>query len=346
MHRYALCGLLLVLASLAPATSAHGSLAVHELETLVISDFEGGEESYPWEGFEIWDVYVGEAYNDSLDMHGVYIKANFAGDGTLRPTGGSVWSVVYTFRVGEEEFEREFAHDGSAITTTFEGFESQVADGNVLQVKGWVPVPEWEGKAVTDIVLVSLVDGSPRDTAPGGIHDPVTGAEIPVKAPATPVFPEVGQGRIVDEVPLQGASGYLDLAFEAKGEGRFTLTVTNPLAEQGQHVMLDAANVPGWTLVTDSPPLSLDGGKTGTFDIQLVADGAGVAPFRLDVLTDIGGLRSVYASLTPDGVALVEDPALASNGVVAEAPLDVPVPAWAAFAGVALAAAAFGRRRG
>lgn len=348
MHRLVLAGLALALLLVAPVAAAHGDLEINELETLVIRDFEGGEESFPWEGFEIWDVYAGEGYNDSLGAHGVYFKVNFGGDGTLRPTSGAAWTVTFTFRVGDEAFEREFTHDGNTITTNFESFQWQVADGNVLQVKAWLPVEDWAGKNITDIRLVSSVDGSPRDTAPGGIHDPITGTEIPVQAPSTPIFPPLGEGRVVDEVPLVGPAKYIDLTIEPKGNNTFTLTVTNPLKEQGQHVMLDAGDTSGWTLTTASPPHSLEGGQSATLDIQLrptAEPGTTLPPYQFNLVTDIGGLRSLYASFTPAGVELVEDPALAAAATVDAPARDVPLPGWTPLVGVTLAAVVLAARR-
>ena len=349
MHRLVLTGLVLALFLVAPVAAAHGDLEINELETLVIRDFEGGEESFPWEGFEIWDVYAGEGYNDSLRAHGVYFKVNFGGDGTLRPTGGAAWTVTFSFRVGDEAFERQFTHDGTTITTSFESFQWQVADGNVLQVKAWVPVVDWAGRSITDIQLVSSVDGAPRDTAPGGIHDPVTGAEIPVEAPSTPIFPPLGEGRIVDEVPLVGPAKYIDLAIASNGNNTFTLTVTNVLKEQGQHVMLDADDSSGWTLTTASPPHSLDGGKTATFDVQIHAagePGATLPPYEFNIITDIGGLRSLYASMTPGGVELVQDPTLATAASIDAPPRDTPLALWAPIVAAGVAAALLAGRRG
>ncbi|HET6399710.1 MAG TPA: hypothetical protein VFH47_09180, partial [Candidatus Thermoplasmatota archaeon] len=203
----------------APTVSAHGDLAIHEFDTLAIRDFEGQEDSFAWEGFEIWDVYVGDGYSAAHDANGVYFKVNFAGDGTERPTGGVAWTINFRFKVGEEAFERELSHDGTTVTSDFESLEWTIADGNVLQVKAWVPVPEWSGKAVTDLVIVSSVDGEPRDTAPGGVHAPGTGTEIPVEGPGTPVFPPLGEGRIVDEVPLTGPPKYLNVSIAPQGAG-------------------------------------------------------------------------------------------------------------------------------
>ena len=330
--------MVLLALALLPTAAAHGDLEINELETLIIRDFEGQEDSFAWEGWDIWDVYVGEGYNDTLDSDGVYFKVNLGGDGTVRPTGGAIWSLTFTYDVGDESFEREIAHDGTDVTTTFESLQWQVADGNVFQVKGWAPVANWTGKALTNVVIVASVDGSPRDTAPGGVHDPATGTEIPVQAPSTVVFPPIGEGRIVDEVPLTGPAKYLELAVEPKGSDTFTLTVTNPLAEQGQHVMLDASPTPGWELVTASAPHSLDGGKSATFDVQLVPKGepgTTLDPYAFGIVTDIGGHRALFAALGATGVTLVEDPALATASTIAGPARGVPLPAWTAVLGLA-----------
>lgn len=327
--------LLLLLALGLPTAAAHGDLEINELETLIIRDFEGHEDSFAWEGFEIWDVYAGEGHNATLGSDGVYFKVNLAGDGTARPTGGRVWTLTFTFTVGDEPFERVITHDGADVTTTFESLQWLVADGNVAQVKAWTPVADWTGKTLKDVVIVSSVDGKPRDTAPGGVHDPATGRERPVEAPSTFVFPPMGEGRIVEEVALSGPGKYLDLAVTPLGDGAFTLVVTNPLEKQGQHVMLDAKPSAGWELATSSPPHSLDGGKSATFDIRLNVTGAPgdrIEPYAIDLLTDIGGRKTLYATLGPEGVLLVDAPA--GVATIPDTLRPTPLPVWLALAAV------------
>ena len=318
---------LLVAVSLFSASaSAHGDLTINELETLAIRDFEGQEDSFAWEGFEIWDVYVGDGYSHAYDSDGVYFKVNFAGDGTQRPTGSAAWGIAFSFKVAGELFERELTHDGTDITTTFEALEWTIADGNVLQVKAWAPVPAWQGKAVTDIVIVSSVDGDPRDTAPGGIHVPVTGTEIPVQAQATPIFPAMGEGRIVDEVKLTGPGKYLNVTVVPKGDGVFEFKVQNPLKEQGQHVFFrqPAANA-SWKAETSIPGANLEGGASREFKVTLTPPASGVVePFPLEFYTDIGGRQTYYAYLDAGEVAVVSDPATAQTATVSDAAKGTP----------------------
>jgi hypothetical protein len=329
------------LAAAALPVSAHGNLVVNELETLAIRDFEGQEDSFAWEGFEIWDVYVGEAYSQADASDGVYFKVNLAGDGTTRPTGGQVWTVTFTFSVGGQAFEREVAHDGTGVTTDFEALEWQVADGNVFQVRAWVPVADWVGQNVTDIVLVSAVDGEARDTAPGGIHTPGTGTEAPVEGPATPIFPPLGEGRIVDAVPLTGPGKFLNVTVVPLGDGAFDLHITNPLKEQGQHVMLGPTSAAGWSVSPGEWSASLEAGQATVLHVELmptVADGSLVEPMRLDVLSDIGGRQSYFAFIDAGEVALVQDAAAAQAAPFGEAEQESPGLAFAPLA-VALAMA-------
>ena len=317
---------LVALASLAPTTSAHGDLAINELETLAIRDFEGQEDSFVWEGFEIWDVYVGDGYNDAYGADGVYFKVNFAGDGTQRPTGSAAWTINFQFKVGEEAFERELSHDGTTVTSDFESLEWLIADGNVLQVKAWVPVPEWGGKSVRDIVIVSSVDGDPRDTAPGGVHTPATGTEIPVEGPGTPIFPPLGEGRIVDEVQLTGPAKYLDVSISPQGAGVFNITVKNPLKEQGQHVLLRGLPDLAWRMDASAAAANLEGGASAAFQVILaptVTSGI-VEPLPVEIYTDIGGRQTYYAYLAEGEVLLVSDPAVAITATLDEASKDAP----------------------
>jgi hypothetical protein len=305
-----LAGTFLVLA--APA-NAHGDLTIHELETLAIRDFEGHEDSFAWEGWEIWDVYVGDGYDFLYDGHGVYFKVNFAGDGKLRPTQGKIWGIDINYKVGEEVLHREIRHDGTQITTTFENLEHSVADGNVFQIRAWAPVENWTGKFVTDIVVITTVDGQARDTAPGGIHAPGTGTEIPVRGPSTFIFPPLGEGRIVDRVALTGPEKFLNTTITDLGDGAFQFNVANPLKSQGQHVHLRLPEQSNWTIATTPFAANLDGAASLTFTVSLASNiTAGVLePVLLDLYTDIGGRQMYYAYVDNGQIRLTNDAAQA-----------------------------------
>jgi hypothetical protein len=295
-----------------PAVSAHGALALNEFDTYAISDFEGQEDSFPWEGFEIWDIYVGDGYSMVDDSPAVYFKGNFAGDGTLRPTGSSAWTLQFNFDVGNLSYERWISHNGAAVTTNFEELETQLADGNVFQVHAWVPIPAWEGQEVSNLVVLSSVDDNPRDIAPGGFFDPATGQEIPFAAPPTPVFPAMGEGRIVETVPLTGAAKFL--AVEVVKEGNnFGFTVTNALAAQGQHLMLRIAEDKNWSVAGNPGAESIEGGSEFSFDLDITYVEGVIEPLRIDLTTDIGGLQSWYAYADESGVHVVDDVAMAST---------------------------------
>ena len=333
---------MLALTFLATPAAAHGALAVNELETYAISDFEGQEDSFPWEGFEIWDVYVGDGYDAVQDANGVYFKVNLAGDGTKRPTESAAWTVNISFKVGDQTVEREVVHDGAAVTTTFEALEWTIADGNVFQIRAWTPVPDWQGKAVSDIVIVSSVDGEPRDTAPGGIHTPGTGTEVPVEAPSTVVFPPMGEGRIVEQVELTGPAKFIDVTVTPLGNGVFNFTVKNPLKEQGQHVHMREPTLGSWALNSPLPSVNLEGGASASFQVAMNASSTPgvVEPLVLDLYTDIGGRHQYYAYLDQGEVKLVDDQALATAATIEpakEAP-GTGLVATVMLLGVALAA--------
>lgn len=305
----------LILAALAllvaPNVSAHGALQLNEFDAYAISDFEGQEDSFPWEGFEIWDIYVGDGFNMATQSHGVYFKGNFAGDGTLRPTGSAVWTLDFSFDVGAESYERRVTHDGVEVTTDFEQFESQLADGNVFQIHAWVPISSWEGESVSNLVVLSSVDGSPRDIAPGGIFDPVTGQEIPVAAPATPVFPALGEGRLLETVPLTGAAKFLDVTV-AKDGNIFAFNVNNTLAAQGQHFLVRTPAESNWTVGGKPAAESIEGGAGFAFNLDLSHGEGMIEPLQIDLITDIGGRQSWYAYADDLGIHMVNDQSMAS----------------------------------
>ncbi len=298
--------LLAMSALMVPSVTAHGALELNEFDTYAISDFEGQEDSFPWEGFEIWDIYAGDGYLAAEDSHGVYFKGNFAGDGTLRPSGSQEWTLRFNFDVAGESFERTIVHDGVDVTSDFEMLEWQIADGNVFQVNAWVPVNESEGAAIENLFVLSSVDGDPRDIAPGGIYSPETGEEVPVAAPESGVFPAMGEGRIVETVPLTGSEKFLDVALEQEGTA-FTFTVTNPLLDQGQHFSARAV-ASNWTVAGIPAPTSIDGGGSTEFTLTLVAPADGlVEPLQVDLLSDIGGRESWFIYVDETGVRAVDN---------------------------------------
>ena len=328
----------------APSASAHGALLINEFDTYALSDFEGQEDSFPWEGFEIWDVYVGDAYSAAYGSDGVYLKANFAGDGTKRPTGSAAWTLDFTFKVGEKEFARSLVHDGATVTSTFEELEWAIADGNVLQVRGWVPVPDGAGQAVTDLVVVSSVDGEVRDVAPGGVVAPGSGSQVPVEVPATPVFPAMGEGRVAEQVPLTGSAKFLDVKVTPAAPGVFDLVVTNPMSEQGQHVFVGDASG-AWTVQTGAAMAELAGGASATFTLSLTPPASGVIePLPLELTSDVGGRQLWYAYVADGEVRLVDDPAQAQPASI-EAPAKQSPGAALPLFGVLAVGALLARRR-
>lgn len=305
--------LLIAAALLLPTAAAHGALELNEFDTYAISDFEGQEESFPHEGFEIWDIYAGDGYFSANETHGVYFKGNFAGDGTIRPSGSAEWTLTFTFDVGGTSYERTIVHDGTDVSTDFEQLEHQVADGNVFQMHAWVPIPSWEGETISNLVVLSAVDGDPRDIAPGGIYDPATGQEVPVSAPPTPVFPAMGEGRIVEAVELTGSAKFLDVQATPTTTGA-TVTVNNTLASQGQHFMLQLKDAGNWTVEGAPHTESIDGGMSTSIDLVLTPPATGtVEPLRLDFMTDIGGLQSWFAYVHDGEVRLVDNEAMAHS---------------------------------
>lgn len=299
---------------------AHGALDLNEFDTYALSDFEGHEDSFPWEGWEIWDIYAGDGFSMVNGSHAVYFKGNFAGDGTARPTGGQEWSLEFTFDVAGTTYTRSITHDGSDVATDFEQLEFQIADGNVFQVHAWVPIPDWEGESISNLVVRSLVDGSPRDVAPGGFYDPALGQEVPFQAPATPVFPAMGEGRIVDAVHLTGAAKFLEVEI-AGDAGTYAFTATNPLANQGQHFLVQIPDLGNWSLDGRPNAESLDGGQATNFTMTVTPNPEGlIEPLRIDLATDIGGLQSWYAYVAETGVELTQNQELATATL-----LDAPI---------------------
>lgn len=333
----AICALFL------PFAQAHGALELNQFDTYAISDFEGQEDSFPWEGFEIWDIYAGDGYHMESKSHGVYFKGNFAGDGTLRPTGGSVWSLLFTFDVASNSYERTISHDGTTVTTDFEVLEHQISDGNVFQIHAWVPIQNWTGSEITNLVVLSSVDGSPRDVAPGGIFDPVLGVEVPVEVPPTPMFPEMGEGRLVESIPLTGSAKFLDVAMTPSGDS-FTFSVNNTLATQGQHFLVSLGNESAWDVGGKPNVQTLDGGAGITFTLDLQFQGnATISPLQIDLMSDVGALQSWFAYVDGGTVKMTPNAAEATQYVQLveeEAPA-----AGLMFVLIGLAAIVIARRR-
>ena len=146
----------------------------------------------------------------------------------------------------------------------------------------------------------------------------------------------------METVPLTGSAKFLDVTATPDGPGAFAFDVANPLAAQGQHFIVRLGNATGWSVHGAPDPAGLDGGASTSFELHVTADGTATEPLRIDLVTDIGGLRPFYAFAAPTGIQLTEDPSLAVMTITEETQ-DTPAPL--PFLAVALALLVLRRRR-
>lgn len=127
----------------------------------------------------------------------------------------------------------------------------------------------------------------------------------------------MGEGRIVEAVPLTGPGKFLKIAVVPLGNGTFEFNVTNPLKEQGQHVMLQPTSTAAWTVTPSEWNANLEAGKSATLRAEIkpsAAGGAMVDPIPFDLVTDIGGRQTYYAYVDAGQVTVVDDMNAASAG--------------------------------
>jgi hypothetical protein len=287
---FALAGI--ALACLSPLAQAHGLVNAGELETLFIQDEASDIMTEGKLGYDLLQIYVGEAFvpgtGDGLYLHTVLYGG--AGD---RPGVDGPQSVRFTFTTDKGTFMRTLnTTDGATFTSDFDSLVIVPGSGEVEVQRAFVRYPAGigPGAVLKSLKAESFVGGDLRDVAPGGMY--LHG--VPIGEPGA------NSKQVVDSYTLRGPIGYLAVAQLSAGQGNFTFVAHNPLKKGDEHIMLLAPDANGWHAEIQGSGEVKAGGNV-TFHVQLVP---GSGPFHLDLVTDIGGHMPLDAQVTPQGLTL------------------------------------------
>ena len=313
-----------------PAAQAHGLVNAGELEVLMVQDEASDLVTGTDYGYDLVQIYVGEAYVPGLG-DGFYAHTILYGGAGDRPAIDGAQTVAFEFEVDGKPIERSFTTtDGQTFETDFDQLTIVPGDGEVEVQRAFVAYPEGvgPGSVMASVVAVSFVNDQPRDVAPGGVYGP-GGVEVPMG----------DSSQVAESYLMKGSGGYVRAEVSAMSDGGFEVAATSLLKEGKQHIMLPTpAATDGWTVRVDGGEEVAPGGMTFLY-LSLVP-GEGAEPLVLDLLTDIGGHFEIVASSTPDGVRLTT--ADSSVLQVTAEPQEAPIAGW--LVPLALAAALLARR--
>lgn len=315
------------LAALVPPAQAHGLVNAGELETLLVQDEASDVVTGLGLGYDLVQLYVGEAHMPGLG-DGFYVHTVLYGGTGDRPAVDGTMEVRFDFEFDDGTFTRTLSTtDGQTFTSDFDQLTVVPGDGEVEVQRAFVAYPKGfgPGSVLTSLRAISMVNGEPRDVAPGGVFLPGARTEVAMG----------DSSQVVQSYTLKGPVGYLrqvEVVPMLDSPGDFLVTAWTGLKSGSQHIVIAAEPANGWTATIDgaggdTPP---DGAQY--FGVHLEP---GEGPYMFDLYTDIGGHVKLTAEQTEEGLRL----AAPESAAVQPAPAvkGSPSPLWLALAGLALA---------
>jgi hypothetical protein len=315
-------------ASLLPTAQAHGLVNAGELETLMVQDEASDVMTEGKLGYDLLQLYVGEAYVPGVG-DGLYVHTTLYGGAGDRPALDGPLSVRFTFTTDQATFTRQITtSDGNSFSGDFDSLAIVPGSGEVDVQHAFVRYfPSFgPGSVLKGLKAESFVGTDLRDVAPGGMF--VQG--VPMTEPGST------SKQVAESYPLRGPVGYATIASLAADADGFTLTAHNPLKKGDEHILLLANEADGWHAEITGGGEVKAGGDT-TIHVRLVP---GTGTFNLDLVTDIGGRIPLQATHGTDGIALAAPGATAIQS--ASTPRESPSASW--LVPVGLAAALLARR--
>ncbi len=306
--------LALLAAASAPFVAAHGGENAAETEVHLLED-EGDDSFYFTGGFDIYQVFLGEAHFPGLGVgsagDAVYFRTILYGNYAQRPANAEEFRVVFRFSTPAGDVERFVATtDGKTLTTDFDHLEYELtADELVIERAGilFTNLSISPGDTINGFIVESSVDGDLRDRAPGGLFVPGSGGRVEVPAE---LYPVPGAGVITESVVLSGPVKYALATVTPRVDARNVVDVamTSLLTEGAQHAHVEVTGG-SWkaTPLGNATGGEIKAGETLTVGLTLapgVEPGEEVVPGRLDVYTDLGG-RVSYILTWENGAPLV-----------------------------------------
>jgi hypothetical protein len=306
--------LALVVVTPGVASTAGAHAAPDPLDNAVHVLADEGEDTFYWyDGYDLYNLFVREAYAQTLEEPGLVFR--FTLYGGFAPT-----ELSDQLAIDIEATTTDGAQELTITTTddqTWEG-DMEVLVANVTEddppftgvtsrMQTFVSYDQLgvaPGASVEDIKMESRADDDVRDVAPGGIFLPNSQGqgEIPQESE-----------RRVDSLELAGPHGYVELSTTPTETG-IDVTVENTLGN-GQHVTADVSAPEAWNAsINGSAQTSLPDGETTTFTVEADPSPDAVDPLAVEVVSDLGAHETVYVGV--NGTELTTD--LEPNNVEVE----------------------------
>jgi hypothetical protein len=324
--------------SLAPAVSAHAAPEPLANSEHLLAD-EAEDAFYFYDGYDVYNLFARQAYLETADEMGVVFRFTLYGGHAPRgqadamniDIGATTEDGEQTLRIGTEDdetWEGDMTIFAKNVTSTEPPSPWSTGVTARMQVfASYDQLGVGEGGSIENVWMAARADEDLRDRAPGGIYVPNSGGEAEV--------PLESEGRLVDSLTMDGPHGYVDVTTETDGDV-VTVNVENVL-ENGQHIYLRPQATPGWNVsAIGESQTSLKSSSTTSFQVKATPTTEASEPLELRVVTDLGGLETVYVGANGTSSDATLEPASEASG----ADVDVAEPAPNESPGLGLAAVA------
>jgi hypothetical protein len=288
-------GLAIVLTGLTPLAQAHAAPDPLDNSVHVLAD-EGEDSFYWYDGYDLYNLFVREAYAQALDEEGLILRYTLYGGFSpasdadqlavdiqaVTADGDKTFTITTT---DDENWEGDMAVLVANVTEDDPPFTGVTA--NMQTFVSYDQLGVEPGATVEEIRMVSRADDDVRDIAPGGFMIPNSQGEGEVPAESE---------RLVDELELAGPHGYLDASARPTQDG-LVVDVESTL-ENGQHVTVDLKTPPGWNATLNgSAQASLPAGETVSFPVEAEATPDAGEPLSVHVKSDLGAHEQLYTGV-------------------------------------------------
>ncbi len=288
---------LLALGFIVLPVQGHASPTPLDNEIHILTDETSDGFAY-YDGFDIQDIFIREAYVRDLDQTGVVLRAIIYGGFGAAPVANQMrLEFQLTSPGGEQQFTiatsdgLNWTGDATVLEVGMEPTETGIGTQGSVQV--FVPYSQI-GVAPEDNLsafrVVSYADSDPRDVTPGGYYLPGTGQELP------------GDGAAMrDSYTISGPTGYTQTAV-SREQARYRIDVTNLISVVGQHIAVETVASAGWDVTVEGEPaVAVEPGIHPRFILE-ANSAPDASPLVLAVTSELGGRELL--TIAPSGELL------------------------------------------